>query len=39
MNLTGQTKIFTAWKTQNLLEILNTAFSKFYNPSENLAVD
>jgi hypothetical protein len=26
------------WKLRNLFEILNTAFSKFYNPSENLAI-
>ena len=33
MNLIGQTKILT-----DLFEILNATFSKFYNPSENLAV-
>jgi len=27
------------WKIQDLSEILNAKFSKFYNPSENLAVD
>ena len=27
------------WKIRKLFEILNTAFSKFYNPSENLAID
>jgi hypothetical protein len=27
------------WKIQNLFEILNNTFSKFYNPSENLAID
>ena len=27
------------WKIQDLFEILNATFSKFYNPSENLAVD
>jgi hypothetical protein len=27
------------WKIQNLFEILNSTFSKFYNPSEHLAVD
>ena len=27
------------WKIQDLFEIPNATFSKFYNPSENLAVD
>jgi len=27
------------WKIRDLFEILNSTFSKFYNPSENLAVD
>jgi hypothetical protein len=27
------------WKLRNVFEILNTAFSEFYNPSENLAID
>jgi hypothetical protein len=27
------------WKTLNLFEILNKTFSKFYSPSEHLAVD
>jgi hypothetical protein len=27
------------WKIQNLYKILNRKFSKFYNPSEHLAVD
>ena len=27
------------WMIRDLFEILNAAFSKFYNPSENLAVD
>ena len=27
------------WKTWNVFEILNRTFSKFYNPSENLAND
>ena len=27
------------WKIRDLFEILNATFSKFYNPSENLAVD
>ena len=27
------------WKIRDLLEILNATFSKFYNPSENLAID
>ena len=27
------------WKLRNVFEILNTTFSKFYNPSENLAID
>ena len=27
------------WKMRNLFEILNEKFSKFYNPSEHLAVD
>jgi len=27
------------WKTRNLFEILNKTFSKFYSPSEHLAVD
>jgi hypothetical protein len=27
------------WKIRNLFEILNEKFSKFYNPSEHLAVD
>ena len=26
------------WKMQDLFEILNATFSKFYNPSENLAI-
>jgi hypothetical protein len=30
---------FDRLENQNLFEILNTAFSKFYNPSENLAMD
>jgi len=40
MNLTGQTKNFDRlWKIRDLFEILNATFSKFYNPSENLAID
>jgi len=27
------------WKIQDMFEILNSTFSKFYNPSENLAVN
>jgi len=27
------------WKIQDLFEILNSTFSKFYKPSKNLAVD
>jgi hypothetical protein len=27
------------WKVRNLFEILNTAFTKCYNPSDNLGVD
>ena len=27
------------WKIQDLSEILNATFSKFYNPSDNLAID
>jgi len=27
------------WKIRDLFEILNHTFSKFYNPSENLAID
>jgi hypothetical protein len=27
------------WKIQDLFEIIRTNFSKFYNPSEHLAVD
>ena len=27
------------WKIRDLFEILNDTFSKFYNPSENLAID
>jgi len=27
------------WKIQDLCEILNATFSKFYNPSENMAID
>jgi len=27
------------WKIRDLLEILNATFSKFYNPSDNLAID
>ena len=27
------------WKIQDLFEIIRTKFSKFYNPSEHLAVD
>ena len=27
------------WKIRDLSEILNATFSKFYNPSENLAID
>ena len=27
------------WKMQNLFEILNQKFSKFYSPSEHLAID
>ena len=29
----------TDWKIQDLFEIIRTNFSKFYNPSEHLAVD
>jgi hypothetical protein len=39
MILTGWIKILTDWKILNIFEILNTAFSKFYNPSKNLTVD
>ena len=28
-----------SWKIRNLFDILNDKFSKFYNPSEHLAVD
>jgi hypothetical protein len=28
-----------SWKKRKLFEILNTIFSKFYSPSEHLAVD
>ena len=31
-------KFDRVWKMHNLFEILNTAFSKFYNPSEYLAI-
>jgi len=27
------------WKIWDVLQILNRTFSKFYNPSENLAID
>jgi len=27
------------WKIRNLFDILNEKFSKFYSPSEHLAVD
>ena len=27
------------WKIWDVFEILNRTFSKFYNPSENLAID
>jgi len=27
------------WKLRDLFEILNATFSKFYNPSDNLAID
>ena len=27
------------WKIRNLFDILNDRFSKFYNPSEHLAID
>ena len=36
MELTGQ---MTDWKIWDLFEIIRTNFSKFYNPSEHLAVD
>jgi len=40
MNLIGQTKSFNRlWKIGALFEILNATFSKFYNPSDNLAID
>ena len=29
----------TLWKIWDVLQILNRTFSKFYNPSENLATD
>jgi hypothetical protein len=29
----------TDWKIRDLFEIIRTSFSKFYNPSEHLAVD
>jgi len=32
-------KILRLQKTRDLFEILTSIFSKFYNPSENLAVD
>ena len=36
MELTGQ---MTDWKIRDLFEIIRMNFSKFYNPSEHLAVD
>jgi len=36
MELTEQ---MTDWKIRDLFEIIRTNFSKFYNPSEYLAVD
>jgi len=36
MELTEQ---MTLWKIRDLFEIIRTNFSKFYNPSEYLAVD
>jgi hypothetical protein len=39
MNLIRQMKILRLWKRRNLFEIMNSTFSKFYNPSETLDVD
>ena len=36
VELTGR---MTDWKIRGLFEILRTNFSKFYNPSQNLALD
>jgi len=37
--LVGQKKFDRLWKIRDLFEILNDIFSRFYNPSENLAID
>jgi hypothetical protein len=29
----------TDWKISEIFEMLNVAYSKFYNPSEHLAID
>jgi hypothetical protein len=39
MKLKGQTKVMTLWEIRDIFEILNTAFSKFDNPSEHLVID
>jgi len=40
MNVIGTDETFDRqWKIRDLFEILNNTFSKFYNPSENLAID
>ena len=39
MNLIGHENFDKLWKIRDLFEILNATFSKFYNPSKNLAVD
>jgi len=36
---TELTRRMTYWKIRDLFEILRTNFSKYYNPSQNLALD
>jgi len=37
--LTRMTTILKDWKIREVLDILNVVYSKFYNPSEHMAID
>ena len=38
-DLTIMTTILKDWKIREVLDILNVVYSKFYNPSEHMAID
>jgi hypothetical protein len=38
-DLTRMMTILKDWKIREVLDILNVVYSKFYNPSEHMAID